>query len=175
MRKKLNMEYLILKTIHILSATILFGTGLGTAFFMWMAYLSKDVPTLSNTTRHVILADWFFTTPSVIIQPITGVWLMSILHYSYTSLWFILTIALYLLAGGCWIVVVIIQYRLHYIVKNISKENAVLPATYHLLMRWWFSLGVIAFSAIIIIYWLMVSKMALSEVVISKRSGFGTF
>ncbi len=156
------MEYIILKYIHILSATLLFGTGLGSAFYLWMAYLSKDVPTLVNTTRHVILADWFFTTPTVIIQPITGIWLMHILHYSLTSVWFILTIGLYMLAGVCWIVVVFIQYRLHSVVKSLSKATKDLPQTYHVFMRWWFGLGVIAFSAIIIIYWLMVSKMALS-------------
>ncbi len=156
------MEYIILKYIHILSATLLFGTGLGSAFYLWMAYLSKDVRTLVNTTRHVILADWFFTTPTVIIQPITGIWLMHILHYSLTSLWFILTMGLYMLAGACWIVVVFIQYRLHSIVKSLSKETKDLPHVYHVFMRWWFGLGVIAFSAIIIIYWLMISKVALS-------------
>ncbi|ABV75324.1 hypothetical protein A1C_05435 [Rickettsia akari str. Hartford] len=28
------MDYLFIKTIHIISSTILFGTGIGTAFFM---------------------------------------------------------------------------------------------------------------------------------------------
>lgn len=103
------MDYATLKYIHILSATVLFGTGLGTAFFMSMAYFSKDIPTLTYTTKHVILADWFFTTPSVIIQPITGIWLMTMLHYSFNSLWFAWTLGLYILAGICWLVVVFIQ------------------------------------------------------------------
>jgi len=33
------MDYLTLKWIHILSSTLLFGTGLGIAFFMWVAHL----------------------------------------------------------------------------------------------------------------------------------------
>ena len=32
--------YLRIKLIHILSSTVLFGTGLGTAFFMWRADVS---------------------------------------------------------------------------------------------------------------------------------------
>src|SRR5437868_991256 len=35
---KLGMDYLIVKWVHILSSTLLFGTGLGIAFFMWMAH-----------------------------------------------------------------------------------------------------------------------------------------
>ncbi|MBS0288087.1 MAG: DUF2269 domain-containing protein [Proteobacteria bacterium] len=157
------MEYNILKYIHILSATLLFGTGLGTAFFMWMAYFSKDIKTLTHTTKHVILADWFFTTPTVIIQPLTGIWLMIILHYPFNSLWFALVIGLYVLAGLSWIIVVFIQYRLHNIIKNINPKHEIIPREYHMLMRWWLCLGVIAFSAIMVIYWLMVAKDGLGH------------
>ncbi|MGD9591639.1 MAG: DUF2269 family protein [Candidatus Berkiella sp.] len=159
------MAYLILKYIHILSATVLFGTGLGTAFFMWMAYFSKDISTLTNTTKHVILADWFFTTPSVIIQPITGIWLMLILHYPFNSIWFVTTVLLYLLAGVSWIVVVFIQYKLHHIVKALKTNHTHLPRSYHNLMKWWLGLGVIAFSAILAIYWLMVTKLGMTPLV----------
>ncbi len=154
------MEYNILKYIHILSATFLFGTGIGTAFFMLMAYLSKDITTLKNTTRHVVLADWIFTTPAVILQPITGIWLMHILHYPYNNLWFALTIGLYVLAGAAWIPVVFIQYRLHAIVKDPTLKH--LPREYHHLMRWWFGLGCVAFMAILVIYWLMVTKFGMN-------------
>jgi uncharacterized membrane protein len=36
------MMYLALKTFHILSSTVFFGTGLGTAFFMFMANRSGN-------------------------------------------------------------------------------------------------------------------------------------
>ncbi|HRE31173.1 MAG TPA: DUF2269 family protein, partial [Candidatus Berkiella sp.] len=68
--------YLLLKFVHIITATFLFGTGIGTAFFMLMAYLSGNIATIKQITRHVVLADWIFTTPSVILQPITGIALM---------------------------------------------------------------------------------------------------
>ncbi len=160
------MDYLLLKYIHILSATILFGTGIGTAFFMWMAYLSRNNTTLALTTKHVILADWFFTTPSVILQPVTGFWLMLTLHYPFNSLWFALTMGLYVLAGVCWVIVVFIQYKLHQMAKSIAQSNAVMPERYHNLMYWWFSLGVIAFGSIMVIYWLMISKAGLQTQVI---------
>lgn len=148
-------SYLLIKYIHILSATFLFGTGIGTAFFMLMAYLSKDASVVKHTTRYVVLADWLFTAPSIIIQPITGVWLMLILKYPFNSCWFLLVMGLYLLAGVCWIPVVVIQYRLRYLAA-LSQSN--LPVGYRRLMRWWIGLGIIAFTSIVIIYWLMLTK-----------------
>ncbi|MBN9289184.1 MAG: hypothetical protein BGO43_10035 [Gammaproteobacteria bacterium 39-13] len=154
------MEYLILKYLHILSATFLFGTGIGTAFFMLMAYISKNIETIKYTTKHVVLADWVFTTPAVILQPITGIWLMLILHYPFNTLWFFLVIGLYLLAGLCWLPVVLIQYRLHKMVVNMQTEN--LPKQFHLLIRWWIALGIPAFISLLVVYWLMVTKQGLS-------------
>lgn len=155
------MEYLLLKYLHILSATFLFGTGIGTAFFMLMAYISKNVEMLKYTTKHVVIADWLFTAPSVILQPITGIWLMLILHYSFNTLWFFIVVGLYLLAGACWVPVVFIQYRLRNIAAQCKEAN--LPKQYHILMRWWVGLGIPAFLSLLIVYWLMISKQGLGS------------
>lgn len=149
--------YLFLKFIHIISATVLFGTGMGTAFFMLFAYLSKNVATIKYTTRNVVLADWVFTTPAVIIQPLTGIALMIILHYPINSVWFALVMGLYVFIGFCWIPVVFIQYKLRNIANGLA-QNEELPPVFHQLMRWWVGLGFLAFSAILVIFWLMVTK-----------------
>lgn len=149
--------YFVLKFVHIITATFLFGTGVGTAFFMLSAYLSKDIATLKRTTSHVVLADWLFTAPSVILQPITGIALMWILHYPFTSLWFAMVLGLYILTGCCWLPVVYIQYKLRNQVFLLA-DNAVLPPSYHRLMRWWVGLGIPAFLSVMLLYWLMVSK-----------------
>ena len=60
--------YLWIKLLHILSATVLFGTGMGTAFFMLKAYLSANDEAMAVTTRSVVMADWIFTTPAVVMQ-----------------------------------------------------------------------------------------------------------
>ncbi len=67
--------YEIVKTLHVVSATILFGTGLGTAFFMWRADRSGDVAAVAFAARHTVLADWLFTAPAVVFQPLSGLWL----------------------------------------------------------------------------------------------------
>lgn len=152
------MDYFVLKTIHIVSSTVLFGTGLGTAFFMWMAHRRGDVAAIAVTTRHVVLADWLFTTPAIIVQPLTGFWLVHLMGMPWTLAWLWLSLALYLLAGACWLPVVAIQYRIRTLAETAHRTGTALPATYYRLMRWWFALGWPAFLALVLVFWLMVRK-----------------
>lgn len=156
------MLYLVLKYIHILSATILFGTGLGTAFFMLMAYLSKSIEAIKVTTRTVVIADTIFTLPTVIIQPVSGYLLMQVLNYQLNTLWFLTTMSLYVLAGICWVRVVFIQFRM----KALSQDVKELPEIFHKLMREWILLGCVAFFALVIVYQLMVFKTGLSYMIL---------
>jgi uncharacterized membrane protein len=63
------------------SSTILFGTGIGIAFFMWMVNRSGNRLAMAVVTRHVVRADLYFTTPSVVIQPVSGFALMALTGY----------------------------------------------------------------------------------------------
>lgn len=146
--------YLWIKLVHILSATMLFGTGMGTAFFMLKAYLSQNDQAMKITTNTVVMADWIFTTPAVVIQLATGLWLTSKMNIAYDSSWFVAVISLYALVGLCWIPVVWIQIRIRNLIANGSAREE-----YRTLMRVWVALGVPAFSAVIVIFYLMVSKL----------------
>src|SRR5450755_3866974 len=99
------MTYLLIKTLHVVSSTVLFGTGLGTAYFMWMASRSKNRQAIAVTSRHVVRADLLFTTPAIIIQPASGVVLMLMAGYKmqFAPLnWLGLSLLLYFVAGACW-------------------------------------------------------------------------
>ena len=81
------MEQLIyptIKFIHIISATLLFGTSLGSAFYMFMAYRSGNMQVMAETNRIVVIADFMFTTPTVIIQLVTGLYLLDYLGLAWT-------------------------------------------------------------------------------------------
>ncbi len=146
--------YLWIKLVHILSATILFGTGMGTAFFMLRAHLSKNDEAMAVTTRNVVMADWLFTTPAVVTQLVTGLWLTDKLNISFNSAWFIAVICLYLSVGVCWIPVVWIQIRIRdQIAHGATRDD------YKKLMRAWIALGVPAFASVLILFYLMVSKI----------------
>lgn len=150
-------DYLLLKTVHILSSTLLFGTGLGTAFHGWMANRSGDGGARRVVNRNVVLADWLFTTPAVIVQPVTGVWLAHIAGFPLTTGWLAASIALYLMVGACWLPVVGIQIRMRRI-ADATPSHLPLPARYSQLSRLWFLLGWPAFIGVIVIFWLMVTK-----------------
>ena len=150
-------NYLLLKMIHILSAVVLTGTGAGIAFFMFMASRTANVAAIAITARHVVLADWLFTAPAVVVQLVSGVLLMLTLGYSFTSTWFLWVIALFIFIGICWIPVVFIQYRLKSL-ADISLSTGVLDPKFISLMRLWTVLGIPAFISILIIFWLMVFK-----------------
>lgn len=155
------MDYLLLKTIHILSATVLFGTGIGTAFQMWKAHRDGDVRAIAAVNRNVVIADWLFTTPAVIVQPLTGWLLLRAAGFDPMAPWLVLTYALYLLAGVCWLPVVFIQLKLRDLAQVAAREGKPLEGDYWRLYRIWFWLGWPAFGGLVVVFWLMVAKPSL--------------
>jgi uncharacterized membrane protein len=154
-------EFFIIKWLHILSATLLFGTGLGSAFYKWAADRSGDISAIAHTNRVVVFADWVFTTPTIIIQPITGIWLLHLLGIPYTQGWVVVTIALYVIAGACWLPVVWLQIRMRDLSLNAFKHRQSLNPLYYNHAKLWFWLGVPAFTAMVMVYFLMVFKPAI--------------
>ena len=152
------MAYLLLKWIHILSATILFGTGIGSAFFMYMANRRKNISEIYFATRHVVIADWLFIAPAVIIQLLTGIGLVQTMGYAWTDSWIMWGLALYFFAGACWLPVVLMQIRMRDMAKSAIETGEPLPERYRKMEWWWIILGSLAFPAIVIVLWLMVSK-----------------
>lgn len=152
------MSYLSLKVIHLLSMVLLFGTGLGSAWYKWMADRSGDVRHIAVTNKQVVLADWLFTTPTVIIQPVTGFLMLNILDIPVTTPWVMWSIILYAIAGACWIPVVWLQIKMRDLSNQASSMKTSLNKNYWRYQRTWFWLGVPAFLSMIVIVTLMVFK-----------------
>lgn len=150
--------YLIVKTLHILSSTILFGTGIGIAFFMVRSHFTDNLHEKFYAARNTVLADYLFTLPAVIIQPITGFMLIEMVGYGWHDLWLSLTYGIYLMAGLCWLLVVWIQIQLKTMVAASIDQNIPLPARYHKLFKLWFLLGWPAFIGLVCVFFLMVIK-----------------
>lgn len=156
------MLYLLLKYIHILSSTLLFGTGLGTAFHGYLAFRTKDPRIVAAVGRSVILADWLFTAPAVVVQPVTGVTMALLASIPLTEGWLLVSIALYILVGACWLPVVWLQIKLRGIAKASLESGAPLPRHYFRYLLYWFILGWPAFAAVLAIFYLMVFKPDIS-------------
>ena len=146
--------YLSIKFIHIISATLLFGTGLGSAFYLFMAYRSGNMNAMAETNRIVVIADFCFTTPTVVIQLVTGLYLMNYLGLALTSPWSLSVLGLYAFVGVCWLPVVWLQIWLRDRAKQLQSPDI----QYRQRMNLWLMLGIMAFPAVIILYALMVFK-----------------
>jgi uncharacterized membrane protein len=153
-------QYLLL--VHILSSTLLFGTGLGTAFHGWMAHRTGDVRVAAIVGRNVVLADWLFTAPAVVVQPITGVAMAHMSGLPLMTPWLALAIALYLLVGACWLPVVWLQIRMYRIAETALRHGTAIPPRYWSYAWTWFALGWPAFIGVVAIFYLMVFKPNLS-------------
>jgi uncharacterized membrane protein len=154
------MEYLVVKWLHILSSTLLFGTGLGSAFYMFFASLTRDPRVIATVVRYVVIADYAFTTPTIILQPLTGWYLMQLAGFPLTSTWIVASIALYFLAGACWLPVVWMQIKMRDMAATAAASGTALPERYWRLLRWWVALGIVAFFALVVVFYLMVAKPA---------------
>jgi len=152
--------YLLYKLIHILSSVALVGVGAGSAFYMYFTLRTRKVEAIAQVSRLVVIADWCFTTPAILVQPLTGYLLMKTLGFTFATNWIQWTIALYALAGACWLPVVWLQIRLRDMAAEASARGTQLPPLFWRYAKYWELLGYPAFIAMAVIYWLMVFKPA---------------
>jgi uncharacterized membrane protein len=150
--------YLWLKTVHVVSSTLLFGTGLGIAFFKWATDRTGNVAAIRIVAERVVWADWLFTAPAIVVQAVTGVMLAKIAGFPLTTAWLSWAIALYVLAGACWLPVVWLQIRMRDLARAAARGGQPIDGRYWRYARAWFWLGVPAFTAVLAIFFLMVHK-----------------
>jgi uncharacterized membrane protein len=150
--------YFIIKYLHVLGAIIILGTGTGIAFFMLMAHRSRDPAFIARTAATVVIADMLFTLSAVILQPVTGGWLMALSATSFAERWLITSLGLYAVAGLFWIPVIFMQIEMRDLATRAVAKREPLPPRYFKLFRRWFLFGIPGFGSVMIILWLMIAK-----------------
>ena len=156
----MSEAFLWIKWAHILGATLLFGTGLGTAFHMYATYRRGDVAAIAAATRNTVLADWIFIATSGVAQPVTGFLIVYLGGHDPLAGWLIATYALYLVTAGCWLKVIGLQLDMRRLATDAAARHEPLSREFHRAMRFWFILGWPAFLALVVIFALMVMKPA---------------
>ncbi|GAA6142940.1 DUF2269 domain-containing protein [Hydrogenophaga sp. 5NK40-0174] len=153
--------YLLIKWSHILSSVLLVGTGFGTAFYLYFANRSRNVAAQAVVSRLVVRADWWFTTPAAIYQPISGLWMAHMAGWPLNTTWIAASLGLYILSGALWLPVVKMQLDMARIAEEASRKGATeLPPRYWQLARRWEWCGYPAFVSMLVTYGLMVFKPA---------------
>lgn len=154
------MEYLIVKWLHILSSTLLFGTGIGSAWYLLFAVISKNVQAIAVVTRILVIADWLFTGVTMIAQPATGFYLIHLAGIPMQTPWIKWSVVLFIIALLCWLPVVWLQMKMRDIAAQAMQQASALPARFWRYFRAWVVLGIPAFFAFIAVFYLMVVKPA---------------
>ena len=152
------MAYLVVKWLHVLSSTLLFGTGIGSAFYLLVASLHRDARVVAVVARYVVVADWLFTATTVVFQPLSGFWMVHWARIPWRGGWVGWSVALYALAAACWLPVVVLQMRMRDLASGAAASGVPLPAAYWRAFGVWVALGVPAFFAFVAVFYLMVVK-----------------
>lgn len=153
--------YLLIKWLHVVSSTVLFGFGAGTAYYFWAAHRTGNPSVIASVGRMVVRADWIFTGTSGVVQPVTG---LALAHYSGVGLgesWLVASYFLYALALICWIPVVALQMKAQRLAHAAARSGTRLGAQYQRAMRLWFILGWPAFIGLLGVFWLMIARPVL--------------
>ena len=150
--------YLLLKTLHILSSTILFGTGLGSAYYALRAWRSGQLPVIAVTFRHLVTADWLFIATTAVFQPLSGLAMVHVAGWSLAQGWLLWSLGLYVFTGLCWLPVVWLQIRVRDMAEAALREARPIEPLAYRYMNAWFILGWPAFIAFMVIFYLMVNK-----------------
>jgi uncharacterized membrane protein len=155
------MEYLVVKWLHVVSSTLLFGTGIGSAWMLFTTVFTRDAHAVAVVARRVVWADWLFTATTVVLQPATGFWMLSRLQLNWAdAAWTRWSVVLYALAVACWLPVVVLQFRLRDLAAGAARAGTPLPQAFWRLFTAWVALGVPAFLALLSVFWLMVARPA---------------
>ena len=154
------MSYAFVKFIHVVSSTILFGTGIGSAYYLLRAALDGRAEVVARVAGWVVIADWLFTATTVVLQPLSGWYLAHLAHFPLQQTWLAWSIVLFGIALACWLPVVWLQMRMHALAAAAAKANAPLSAQFRRYFVAWFALGVPAFFAFLGVFYLMVVKPA---------------
>lgn len=150
--------YLLLKTLHMLSSAVLFGTGLGSAYYALRAWRGGELAVIAATFRHLVTADWLFIVTSALLQPIIGLALAYVAGWPLNQLWLLWSMGLFVLAGLCWLPVLWLQIRLRDMAVQALGAGTPMPALASRYMAIWSALAGLVLVSFVAIFFLMVAK-----------------
>lgn len=155
------MTYLVLKWLHLVGAALLFGTGLGIAFFAWFGYRrglqEGDIGLIRGVLRLTVIADTVFTATAAVLQPVTGYFLWRMTGGQWPDAWLLWVLVLYVFVGACWLPVVALQVQLRNAAQRAGTVGR-LDARFHRRFALWFALGIPAFLGVMGLFVLMITR-----------------
>lgn len=151
------MNWLIF--IHVLGVVMFLGNVITAAFWKIRAELSGDIPHLHKVTKNVMLADYIFTLPGIILIVLTGIIMALQRGYALTEVsWLTVSIGLFAVTGLLWLCI-LIPCQLRMIRESaLSMNGNPLTPEYRKASKRWDAVGIIASLLPILTLFLMMVK-----------------
>jgi len=148
---------LAIKFVHLLAAAAMFGTWLGIAGFMLLAYRSGNPSVVALVAQFVVRIELFVVAAAIALQPISGfplAWAIGLTPLN--EFWIDVSLVLYIAVVAVWLVSLRIEIRLRNMARQAALGRGTLADNYPRLFRIWFALAAFLLAAMIAIILLMV-------------------
>ena len=148
---------LAVKFIHVLFAAAMFGTWIGLAGFMLLAYRSGNPSVVALVAQFAVRIELFVVAAALALQPISGfplAWAIGLTPLN--EFWIDVSLVLYVSVVAIWLVSLRIEIRLRNLARQAALSRGTLADDYPRLFRIWFALAAFLLAAMVAIILLMV-------------------
>jgi uncharacterized membrane protein len=148
---------LAIKFAHVLFAAAMFGTWLGIAGFMLMAYRSGNPSVVALVAQFTVRIELYVVAAALALQPVSGfplAWAIGITPLN--EFWIDISLLLYAVVVAVWLVSLRIEIRLRNMARQAALGRGTLADDYPRLFRIWFALAAVILAAMVAIILLMV-------------------
>ena len=148
---------LAIKFIHVLFAAAMFGTWIGLAGFMLLAYRSGNPSVVALVAQFAVRIELFVVAAALALQPISGfplAWAIGLTPLN--EFWIDVSLVLYVAVVAIWLVSLRIEIRLRNLARQAALSRGTLADDYPRLFRIWFALAAFLLAAMVAIILLMV-------------------
>lgn len=146
-------------TLHLIGVILLVGNISTAAFWKVRADLSKDPKVILSTVKNVMLADYVFTIPGLVLIIVSGIVMAVQENLPMSGLnWLTLSLVLFAFTGIIWSVILIPLQR--GMIRHITQclASGIISKAYQQASRNWAVFGIASTLLPIVILYLMVSK-----------------
>jgi uncharacterized membrane protein len=148
---------LAIKFAHVLFAAAMFGTWLGIAGFMLLAYRSGNPSVVALVAQFAVRLELFVVAPALALQPVSGfplAWAIGLTPLN--EFWIDVALILYVAVVAAWLVSLRIEIGLRNMARQAALGRGTLADNYPRLFRIWFALAVVILAAMVALILLMV-------------------
>lgn len=149
----------VLLFLHIFGAVIFLGNIVTAAFWKVRADIKRDPALIHNTVKNIMLADFIFTLPGLILIIGSGTLMAVQSGFSMDTFnWLTFSLFLFVLTGILWLAIIIPIQRLMIRYSAQSIDEGVISNKYRKVSRYWSIFGIITILLPVVILYFMVTK-----------------